>query len=202
VGINGEIVRGILLSGGIDSTALAYWLRPEVAVTVDYGQKPARGEIAAASAVAGDMGLRHEIVRVDIAHLGVGQLAGRSASLLANSAEWWPYRNQFLVTVAAMRLVSEGLSQLMLGTVASDTVHADGQVEFVDAIDKLMRLQEGQVTVIAPAYTMQATELLRASGLPKRILGWTFSCHTSEYACGQCRGCYKHLSVTKAVFGS
>ncbi len=30
----------ILLSGGMDSIALAYWKRPELAITINYGQKP------------------------------------------------------------------------------------------------------------------------------------------------------------------
>ena len=29
--------KAILLSGGMDSIALAYWLRPEVASRLDYG---------------------------------------------------------------------------------------------------------------------------------------------------------------------
>lgn len=44
--------KAILLSGGMDSIALAYWLRPEVAITLDYGQKAAEAEIAAAARVA------------------------------------------------------------------------------------------------------------------------------------------------------
>lgn len=37
----------ILLSGGMDSIALAYWKRPEIAITIDYGQKPAAAEVVA-----------------------------------------------------------------------------------------------------------------------------------------------------------
>jgi len=38
-------MKAILLSGGLDSIALAYWLRPQIAVTIDYGQRPARAVI-------------------------------------------------------------------------------------------------------------------------------------------------------------
>ena len=35
----------MLLSGGMDSIAVAYWRRPSLAITIDYGQVPAAGEL-------------------------------------------------------------------------------------------------------------------------------------------------------------
>jgi len=35
----------LLLSGGIDSVAIAAWKRPEICLTIDYGQRSARAEI-------------------------------------------------------------------------------------------------------------------------------------------------------------
>jgi 7-cyano-7-deazaguanine synthase len=46
------MAKAILLSGGIDSIALAYWQRPDIAITIDYGQAPAQAEINASTAVA------------------------------------------------------------------------------------------------------------------------------------------------------
>ena len=34
----------LLLSGGMDSIALAYWKRPDIALTIDYGQAAADAE--------------------------------------------------------------------------------------------------------------------------------------------------------------
>jgi len=34
-------MRAILLSGGIDSAALACWQKPDLAININYGQKPA-----------------------------------------------------------------------------------------------------------------------------------------------------------------
>ncbi len=62
----------LLFSGGIDSTALAAWLRPNVLVTVDYGQRVADAEVRAATEIATRLGLRHELIRVDAGALGVG----------------------------------------------------------------------------------------------------------------------------------
>lgn len=115
----------LLFSGGIDSSAIAHWKRPDVVATVDYGQHPARGEIAAAEAIADLLSIRHEVIRVDLSSLGSGSLVHLPSSKLAVAPEWWPYRNQMLITLAGMRFVPEGLSEVIIGSVASDA-HADG----------------------------------------------------------------------------
>ena len=88
---------GILLSGGMDSIAVAYLCRPSIAITVDYGQLPAAGEKRAASAVADELGLRHETITVDLLPLGSGHMAERPPIDVAPIPEWWPFRNQMLV---------------------------------------------------------------------------------------------------------
>ncbi|AWN42508.1 7-cyano-7-deazaguanine synthase [Methylobacterium durans] len=191
-------MRLLLLSGGLDSAAIAAWQRPDVCLTVDYGQRPAKGEIAAAASVAHELGLRHEVVRVDLSALGLGPLAGRPSSDLARAPEWWPYRNQMLVTLAGMRFVGEGLTEILLGAINTD-VHADGRPPFLRAVDRLMHLQEGGVRVTAPASRLSALELLGVSGLPRSLLGATFSCHVMEYACGRCRGCEKHRETLSCL---
>ena len=47
----------LLLSGGMDSTALAAWKRPSACVTVDYGQQAAAAELKAATLVGELLGL-------------------------------------------------------------------------------------------------------------------------------------------------
>lgn len=192
-------MRALLFSGGIDSTALAAWQRPDVLVTIDYGQRVAEAEVRAATEIARRLGLHHELIRVDAAALGLGHLAGRPPSELGAAPEWWPYRNQLLVTLAAMRLVPEGLSEVFIGTVMGDGVHADGRREFVAAIDQLMALQEGAVRVSAPALEMTSEHLLERAPNMAELIPWTFSCHVSDFPCGQCRGCTKHRLVLEAM---
>lgn len=192
-------MKVLLLSGGVDSTALAHWLRPTIAVTVDYGQAAAQAEIRAAAAVASVLRLDHRVLNVDCGSFGAGCMVGKPALPMAATPEWWPYRNQMLVTVAAMALISQGLREIVLGTVAGDDLHADGKKQFVETLDALMRLQEGGVRVLAPALDMTSEKLLKVSGTPRSLLGWTFSCHVGEHACGQCRGCLKHRQVLGSV---
>jgi 7-cyano-7-deazaguanine synthase len=189
----------LLLSGGMDSVALAWWLRPDVAMTIDYGQRPAPGEIRAATAVAAELKIPHEIVHADVSQLGSGDLAGTAASPLAPVKEWWPFRNQFLVTVAAMRGVSLGVQTLLIGCLRTDAVHSDGSQAFVQSLGHLLGLQEGALKLEAPAIGLDGAELIRRSGVPDEILAWSHSCHVSEYACGECRGCRKHYETLTAL---
>lgn len=188
----------LLLSGGFDSAAIAWWQRPDLCVTVDYGQSPARGEIAAAKALCSVMRLRHETLTVDLRHLGSGLLAGSEALHLGTANEWWPYRNQVLITLAAMRYVGQGVREIMIGAVATD-IHADGKPPFLEAIDRALAVQEGSVRVTAPAIQYKTLELLRLSDFPRDWLSICFSCHAMEVACGQCGGCLKHVGTLEAL---
>lgn len=190
---------GLLLSGGMDSVAIAYWKRPAIAITINYGQKPAEGEIRAASAVASALNIHHEIISLDCSALGSGDLAGVSPIPSAPMTEWWPFRNQFLVTIAAMKLISMNVEELYIGTVKSDSFHADGRSDFIDCINKLLLLQEGHLSLIAPAIDMTSDELIVKSEIPKDILSYSHSCHTLSYACGKCRGCTKHYETMSAL---
>lgn len=188
-------MKALLLSGGIDSTALAYWLRPTLAVTVNYGQAVAEAEIHAASAICGALNIPHRALRLDCGHLGGGCMVGKERVSVTATPEWWPYRNQLLVTITAMALVAEGLEEIWVGTVAGDDVHADGKQAFVDHLSRLLEIQEGAVRVRAPAIHMTSEKLLEQAQVPRSLLGWTFSCHVSRYPCGRCRGCIKHEEV-------
>ena len=187
----------LLLSGGMDSIAIAHWRRPEIAITIDYGQRPAKGEIRASQSVAEVLGIEHHIIRADLSALGSGDMAGSAALGMAPVSEWWPYRNQMLVTLAAMKCVAVRAKRLFIGTLKTDDRHADGRPEFVASLNALLRLQEGEMILEAPAIELTAVELIRKSGVPMEVLAWAHSCHVSEYACGLCRGCRKHYETLR-----
>lgn len=185
----------------MDSIAVAFWQRPEIAITIDYGQRAAEAEITAASQVAKEIGIRHEIIAIDCRTIGSGDMAGNDALGVAPVPEWWPFRNQLLVTFAAARGIVLGVTEVMTGSVSSDGTHADGRPEFYDAMDRVTAVQEGGIRISAPALTMTTAELVLHSGVPREILAWAHSCHTGNLACGQCRGCVKHYQVTKEIYG-
>lgn len=189
----------LLLSGGMDSVSIAWWKRPSVAITLNYGQLAAEAEIAASRAICKQLNIPHHVIEIDCRHLGSGDMAGSEADHLAPASDWWPYRNQMLVTLAAMKAISLGVTHLWLGTVKSDGFHRDGSPEFMQAISHLLSLQEGGMAVEAPAIELSTAELVRASGIPAGSLAWAHSCHKANVPCGDCRGCNKFFHVFDEV---
>lgn len=88
------------MSGGMDSISIAWWKRPENAIFVDYGQKPAPAERDAGFAACRAMKIRYEQVKADCSALGSGDMAGTAPSPHAPVSEWWPFRNQLILTLA------------------------------------------------------------------------------------------------------
>jgi 7-cyano-7-deazaguanine synthase len=193
------VKTALLLSGGIDSIALAFWKKPDLAITVDYGQSPAAAEIQAAAQVCRALNIEHDILRIDCSPLASGDLINAPALPMAPVPEWWPFRNQLLVTFAAAHALRREVRHLLLGTVSSDRVHADGAPSFVEALSSLLAMQEGGLTLEAPGIAMSSADLVRTSAIPHGLLAWAHSCHVGTLACGRCRGCAKHFTTTKEL---
>jgi 7-cyano-7-deazaguanine synthase len=118
----------------------------------------------------------------------------------APTPEWWPFRNQLLVTMAgAVALRVGGIDRIWIGSVAEDEVNRDGSGEFRSVMSRLMSLQEGGLQVEAPAAHLSGSELVALSGAPADLLGWTHSCFVSDVPCLKCRGCNKHLSILETL---
>ncbi len=192
----------ILLSGGIDSTALTYLFRNEIslAITIDYGQKSARTEVEVSKRLCSKLNLQHEVLKIDCSKLGGGIM---SKSLVKMSDplvnEFWPFRNQLLITLAAMKAVQFNISHLLIGTVKSDKKFVDGTKRFFKAFNKCLSMQEGNLILEAPAIGYSSKKLVLESGIPDDLLLWTHSCHISNNPCGGCNGCNKYLKVMKSL---
>jgi 7-cyano-7-deazaguanine synthase len=185
----------LLLSGGVDSSALAAWRRPTQTLVLNYGQTSGVGEITAARAVAQELGLPIEVLHADCSAVGSGLLAGNDPDPAAPVPEWWPFRNQLLVTLAAAWALPRGLDRVLIGSVAGDGRHADGTAEFFEKLDRLTAAQEGGIRVEVPAINLSTVELVARSGISDSALGWTHSCHRGSVACGDCPGCMKRRDV-------
>jgi 7-cyano-7-deazaguanine synthase len=187
----------LLLSGGMDSTAIAYWLRPGIAFTVNYGQLSAKGEIYAAERICESLDIEHEVLAADCSSFASGALFGTPPCPLAPVPEWLPFRNQLLLTIGGIRAANLGLKTLSFGAVRSDAKQTDGTKEFFAMIAQLFALQEGKISVLAPAIEMTTVELIKVSKIPMSVLGWSHSCDVSNSACGHCNSCHKYSDVLR-----
>jgi 7-cyano-7-deazaguanine synthase len=189
----------LLLSGGLDSTAAAAYLRPAAGLVIDYGQVVAPGELRAARAVGRELGLPVEVLSCDCSSVGSGLLGASPEAEVAPSAEWWPFRNQLLATLAAAWCVSRGYSRLLFGSVATDGFHRDGQPQFYELLSSLLAFQEGELVAEAPTIGSTTLDLCRRADVSRALLGWTFSCHRTPVACGDCPGCNKRRMTLRSL---
>lgn len=190
----------LLLSGGMDSSALLWWKRPDYAVTINYGQLAANAEINASSLLCKDLGIEHIVIDIDCSSLGSGDMSqGNEKNKYAQTSDWWPYRNQLLITLAAMKFVGLDVKKLYIGTVCSDESHLDGTMGFVERINSLLQYQEGNIEIEAPAIGMSTVDLIKTSKIPESVLALSHSCHKANVPCGFCRGCNKFFQVYGAI---
>ncbi len=201
----------VLLSGGMDSSVvLAFAIESGFrarALTVSYGQR-ARGEIAAAEAVARSMGLEREdhlVLPVDLkrvggsaltsdAHLPDGEEAGRGIP-----RTYVPARNTVLLSLALSWAEALGARDLFVGVSAVDySGYPDCRPEFVGSFEAVAnagtRAVEG-----GPPYRVHAPLIGLSKGDTVRLgleLGVDFSLTRSCYSpgpdgrpCGRCASC-------------
>lgn len=189
----------LLLSGGLDSSALAALVNPELCLTIDYGQKAAKAEIVSAQKICEELALTHATLSVPLQQLGVGDMSASPSSTLSEHSEFWPFRNQFLFTLGAMFAAKHNYQAVLIATVATDKRHRDGTKEFFEAIKTTVAMQEGGIELDAPALEMTTYELIKKSNISLSVLAWSHSCHTSNIACGHCPGCNKHSSIMRQI---
>jgi 7-cyano-7-deazaguanine synthase len=94
-----------------------------------------------------------------------------------------------------MKAVMLDVSKLLIGSLRTDGIHADGQPGFIRAMSGVLQCQEGGLTLEAPAIKLSSAELIKTSGVPIDLLAWAHSCHVANEACGMCRGCRKHYET-------
>lgn len=190
----------ILLSGGMDSIAIAYWKKPDIAITIDYGQKSADAEIRSAAFVARELNMEHHIIRIDCSSLGSGYLHGTEPLPIAPSPEWWPYRNQLLVTLACMKAITLDVKTIFVGSIKQDgDRHKDGTKEFYRLLSSLIEYQEGGINIEMPAAELSTSEIIKKYKVPSYLILHSYSCHTSNIPCLDCPGCVKNHNVRREL---
>lgn len=171
----------LLLSGGIESTILAYEYKPDIAVTINYGQASADSEIKASKYICAQLNIKHIILDVNIMQYFNKEFG-----------EWIPYRNQYLLTLAVMILTEYEVSELLIGTISTDKIHPDGTIEFIESINQLLMIDKPKIKVNAPFIMLTSDELLEKTTIPIGLLSIVHSCTISSFPCNECNSCKKY----------
>jgi len=206
-----------LMSGGMDSTTLAYMLKANGndlhLLSFDYGQRH-RKELVAASRLADILGADHHIVelgtqsKVDEVLLPLSSLL-KGSSLTDESvpvpdghyaeetmkATVVPNRNAIMLSIAYGVAVAEGAETVAFGAHAGDhAIYPDCRPEFVEALCKALQIgnewSDPLPEVVGPFLDMTKANIAtlgQALGVP-----WekTWTCYKGgEIHCGRCGTC-------------
>src|SRR6185503_1140203 len=155
--------------------------RPDFAVTVNYGQHAAASENNAAAYICNSLSISHQLVDVsNLRNFGTGKMAGSPQVGIAPEEEWWAFRNQLLITLAAIVAIKVEANVIQIGSVKTDVQFSDGGSPFRVAISSLLAIQEGGIKLEAPAGSLTSAELVRESRVPMSLLAIAHSCHSGN----------------------
>lgn len=194
----------VLLSGGMDSTTLAYQMSREGddlhALSIHYGQRHSR-ELAAAADVAAALGATHRIV--DLTNLrellSASALTGSDPVPHGHYAEESmkvtvvPNRNAILLSVAFGYAVTVGAQRVGYAAHAGDhAIYPDCRPEFARAFNAMEQeaLYQPAPVLYAPYLNVGKHDIARAGSALGVDFAMTWSCYEGrEVHCGKCGTC-------------
>lgn len=203
----------LLASGGLDSSVAA-WMLPDgvrcaLALTIDYGQRAARRELAAGYRIARALEVEHRTLFLplwrearagalvergtplpepDESDLDASEGAGRASA----DSVWVPNRNAVLIAVAAAWAEARGHEHVVCGFNREEArTFPDNGPDFLEATNAALALStRGRVSVLAPTIDLDKAQIVRegrARGVP---LEACWSCYAGgDEPCLRCESC-------------
>lgn len=204
----------LLLSGGMDSTTLLWWLRAARAdiqihaVSIDYGQRH-RVELDCAEALARQAQVAaHKRIGLDLGSIGGSPLTDSGLAVPAAADKRQvdtvvPLRNMLLVTAAAAYAETQGIRHLYVAPVKDDyAAYRDCRREFYDGLEKALSLgatRPVKMRLLTPFVEWWKTQVV-AEGLRLGVpYERTHTCYEgARPACGRCDACAERRAAFAA----
>lgn len=205
----------VILSGGLDSTVLAYKAVEEFgaenvcAISFNYGQRHSK-ELECAKTTTGKLGIKHTILEM----ADVGKQIFKSALMDKNAAlpeghyaeenlqsTVVPNRNMIMISLAAGYAISNESGKIWYGAHAGDhSNYPDCRPEFIEALKHVLRLCHFTPIELEAPFDHSNKAAIVAEGLRLGVpFEDTWSCYSgSEHACGFCTTCNDRLGAFKA----
>lgn len=210
----------VLLSGGMDSTTLLYWILSQghevEALSFDYGQKH-KIELQYAKATAAKLGVHHKVMQIDQLF---AQFNSNSALLsdtvvpeghyadITMRSTVVPNRNAILLMLATGYAISKKFDGVAYASHTGDhAVYRDCTPEFFTPLKQAVENCDWhKVTLYAPFINLSKSEIAYIGN--SLNIDWeneTYSCYNGkEMQCGKCGTCTERLEAieeAKAIKG-
>jgi 7-cyano-7-deazaguanine synthase len=197
-----------LLSGGMDSTTLAYVARDMgygiYALHFNYGQRTEGKERECARKVAGLLGVE-ELQEIDLRYLskfGGSSLTDHGIAVDDFEEErqgipntYVPFRNANLLSIATSFAESRGAEAIFIGVQSQDySGYPDCRPQFIETFQKLIDTgtrEETRIRLMTPFINLTKRDILRVGIALNVPYQYTWSCYQAEdRACGTCGACH------------
>lgn len=198
----------VVLSGGPDSTVVAYWATNKgyevYGLTFKYGQI-SMTEVEHASMIAEKLAIPIKII--DLSSLkevftGVTSLVDNNIPMTSNFSQpiIVPFRNAIFLSVAVAYAVSINSKNIFYGAQESDAqFYPDCRKEFYESFEQTARLgTDKEILIEAPFSNVPKSEIIKLGtklGVPFHL---TWSCYLNlPQHCGKCESCINRKNAFK-----
>ena len=193
-----------LLSGGLDSVVSMLLASKEVeivlAITVDYGQRAAKQEIAASQRIAHDMGIPHKVICLPFMMELNSDLLKPDNSAIVNP--WVPNRNGLLINLAACLAENLGAQMVICGFNREESaIFPDNSSSFIKAVNSALSYSTRN-HVFAKSFVQNMTkeDIVRQALLLDVNLDSLWSCYQDgDEPCGGCSSCITNQDAFRKV---
>lgn len=189
----------LLYSGGMDSTTALYHFETRIAkaISFDYGSKHNQREIAFAKDNCQNLGIPHQVVKLDFNELGIksnlllqgGEIPTSEQNLQKTVV---PFRNGIMLSIAAAIAESEGISQILLSNHKGDLeTYPDCRPSFISYMQyAFMMGLYTPVGIYSPFQDLSKEEIAGIAELHDYPIWNSYSCYKGgETHCGECNTC-------------
>ena len=200
----------VVLSGGLDSTTVAYWAKNEEydvhGLTFKYGQIATK-ETQHAKIVAQKLGIK--IKEIDLSSLkeiftGVTSLIDETIEMTSTFSQpiLVPFRNGIFLSIAVAYAISINATKIFYGAQGSDAPnYPDCRIQFYKSFESTARIgTDTELDIEAPFNNITKSELIKLGSKLSVPYDLTWSCYLNkEKHCGTCESCINRKVAFKTA---
>lgn len=191
-----------LLSGGLDSSLLFYYLREEghtqFPLFINYGQINFEKEITSSRSICKRLCLSEPLI-MDVSGYGnliKSGLTDRNFDIVDDA--FLPNRNAMFLLCAASYAYQEECTHIAIGFLNEDNhIFPDQTRDFLDSMETIIEKSLGRkINILSPFIHINKSDIIALA--EKNGINGTYSCHAGgDEPCGKCISCLEFINAKK-----